>query len=86
MVILEILIGTFISYGAPTSSNYDYDYYSGLGGFVTGIFSTMFILKPIVQNSYEKICKYIGLVVQSIYFILTFTLFFTIKKWDLSPS
>lgn len=86
-IVFIILMNLMFSFGgfgttAPSgnSSSYQTDNYGHLGGLLTGAFSGMFILSPIggPPEQYEKNVKYVGYGLTLLYFVLGFSLFFTV--------
>lgn len=53
-----------------------------IGGLITGIFSGMFMMKPIgaAPKAFERKVKIVGIVLTFVYFIIEFSLFFTIAE------
>lgn len=64
----------------PQPKNNDYDFYGYLGSYFIGATSTFWLVKPIQQTQYEKVCWKIGLGLTALYFTLTIILFYTVKN------
>jgi len=75
IIVLNILIGT-------SSDGISYvDNYGHFGGLITGITISMFTVKAMNgrYQSYEKKVEWVGRIATAIYFVLCFTLFYTIR-------
>lgn len=80
---LGILIAINVIFGLTNSENIDN--YGHLGGFITGLPLAMAIM-PVIQSSmkrnempgwtYERYCKYIGMVALSLWLVIGMTMFY----------
>lgn len=81
-VVMVIMVFLLSSSGFGTSSVAGYesniDNYGHIGGFITGVLAGVVIPKSINKGPYETKAKYFCGFLLTLFFILAFTLFFTV--------
>ena len=81
MLCMALLMIMFDLLFATSITGNQVDNFGHLGGLITGIFGGMWLVRPINGRvgSYEKKASRVGWIVVLIYFVLGFTLFFTLR-------
>ena len=75
IVIMIIVMNLFMGLGSPSLI----DNFGHFGGFLVGIFSSFTILKPLQVSGWEQRLKKINFVLLACYFIIGFSLFYTVR-------
>jgi membrane associated rhomboid family serine protease len=80
VLFLSIMTSASISVSFPGSDETRVSSSGHFGGFLTGLMLTLVALKPMQVSEHTKWTRYIGLSMLSLYFLLCFVLFYTIKE------